>query len=110
MADDDNLCPLHKCIFDGDIRQLSQLLRTNDPSAKDKHGKWKISCKIKRCANEIIEQISPVSDCCDSLTFIISLTSHFPFDLKKKTWNLFIKICFLIFYRKYTFASVGYAG
>ncbi|KAG4071079.1 hypothetical protein HA402_002751 [Bradysia odoriphaga] len=38
MADDDSLCPLHKCIFNGDIRKLSQLLRTNDPSAKDKHG------------------------------------------------------------------------
>lgn len=44
--DDDNLCPLHKCIFSGDIRKLSQLLRTNDPSAKDKHGKYKIVNKL----------------------------------------------------------------
>lgn len=48
--DDDNLCPLHKCIFSGDIRKLSQLLRTNDPSAKDKHGKYKIVNKTNRCA------------------------------------------------------------
>lgn len=30
---------LHQCIFDGDIRRLSKLLRTNDVAAKDKHGK-----------------------------------------------------------------------
>lgn len=33
-------CPLHQCIFSGDIRKLSQLLRTTDVSAKDKHGKY----------------------------------------------------------------------
>lgn len=30
---------LHQCIFNGDIRRLSKLLRTNDVAAKDKHGK-----------------------------------------------------------------------
>lgn len=29
---------LHQCIFAGDIRRLSQLLRTHDVAAKDKHG------------------------------------------------------------------------
>lgn len=29
---------LHQCIFNGDIRRLSKLLRTNDVAAKDKHG------------------------------------------------------------------------
>lgn len=37
--DDSPNCPLHKCIFTGDIRKLSQLLRLHDVSAKDKHGK-----------------------------------------------------------------------
>lgn len=32
-------CPLHECIFSGDIRRLSQLIRTHDIAAKDKHGK-----------------------------------------------------------------------
>lgn len=36
--DSSNSYPLHKCVFSGDIRKLSQLLRTNDVSAKDKHG------------------------------------------------------------------------
>lgn len=38
--DDDNPtdCPLHKCVFDDDLRKLSQLLRTNDVAQKDKHG------------------------------------------------------------------------
>lgn len=49
MADDDSSCPLHKCIFNGDIRQLSQLLRTNDASAKDKHGEQKIVNKTLSC-------------------------------------------------------------
>lgn len=50
MADngDDSSCPLHKCIFNGDIRKLSQLLRTNDPSAKDKHGEYEIFIKTLR--------------------------------------------------------------
>lgn len=40
--DDDSSAglPLHKCIFSGEIRKLSQLLRTNDVSAKDKHGEY----------------------------------------------------------------------
>lgn len=40
MADDnDSQCfPLHECVFNGDIRKLSQLLRTNDVTKKDKHG------------------------------------------------------------------------
>lgn len=30
--------PLHRCVFAGDIRRLSLLLRTHDVAAKDKHG------------------------------------------------------------------------
>lgn len=34
--------PLNECIFRGDLRKLSQLLRTNadDITKKDKHGKY----------------------------------------------------------------------
>lgn len=37
-----NNCPLNECIFRGDLRKLSQLLRTNadDITKKDKHGKY----------------------------------------------------------------------
>lgn len=31
--------PLHECVFKGDLRQLSQLLRVHDVSQKDVHGK-----------------------------------------------------------------------
>lgn len=39
-ADDDSSSDysLHKCVFEDDIRKLSQLLRTNDVSRRDKHG------------------------------------------------------------------------
>nr|CAD7572179.1 unnamed protein product [Timema californicum] len=33
-----NYCPLHECVFSGDVRKLSSLLRTNDVAKKDKHG------------------------------------------------------------------------
>jgi len=36
--DDSSVCPLHECVFIGDIRQLSQLLRSRDVTKKDKHG------------------------------------------------------------------------
>lgn len=35
--------PLHECVFKGDIRKLSQLLRTADVSKKDKHGTYEFS-------------------------------------------------------------------
>ncbi|XP_038110749.1 ankyrin repeat domain-containing protein 13C [Culex quinquefasciatus] len=30
--------PLHECVFKGDTRKLSQLLRSHEPTEKDKHG------------------------------------------------------------------------
>jgi hypothetical protein len=38
MAEDVNYCPLHECVFSGDVRRLSGLLRLNDVAKKDKHG------------------------------------------------------------------------
>lgn len=31
--------PLHKAVFDNDLKTLSRLLRKHDVAAKDKHGK-----------------------------------------------------------------------
>jgi len=38
MAEDVQYCPLHECVFSGDVRRLSALLRLNDVAKKDKHG------------------------------------------------------------------------
>lgn len=32
--------PIHKCIFQGDIKSLSTLIRTHDIAEKDKHGNY----------------------------------------------------------------------
>lgn len=37
MADEQEY-PLHECIFSGDLRRLSALLRSHDIAQKDKHG------------------------------------------------------------------------
>lgn len=34
--------PLHECVFKGDLRKLSALLRTEDVERKDVHGKYTI--------------------------------------------------------------------
>lgn len=34
--------PLHECIFEGDLKNFSQLLRTHDVAKKDTHGEYKI--------------------------------------------------------------------
>lgn len=40
MAEDQEY-PLHECVFSGDLRKLSALLRSNnDIGKKDKHGKF----------------------------------------------------------------------
>jgi hypothetical protein len=38
MAEDVHYCPLHECVFSGDVRRLSGLLRLHDVTKKDKHG------------------------------------------------------------------------
>lgn len=37
MADEEEF-PLHKCVFSGDLRKLSALIRVYDVSKRDKHG------------------------------------------------------------------------
>lgn len=43
MSDDVDTYPLHKAVFDNDLKNLSRLLRKHDVTAKDKHGKLIIS-------------------------------------------------------------------
>lgn len=38
MAEYGEYFPLHECVFSGDVRRLSGLLRLHDVSKKDKHG------------------------------------------------------------------------
>lgn len=38
MSDNSVNFPIHECIFKGNIKKLSQLIRTNDVTQKDKHG------------------------------------------------------------------------
>lgn len=43
VATEDRDLPLHKCVFSGDLRELSVLLRKeNDVAKKDKHGTNKL--------------------------------------------------------------------
>lgn len=38
MSDDVDNCPLHKAVFDNDVKLLSKLFSKHDVTAKDKHG------------------------------------------------------------------------
>lgn len=38
MAEEEDPCPLHECVFTGNVRKLSALIRTHDVAKKDKHG------------------------------------------------------------------------
>lgn len=38
MAEEEESYPLHECVFSGDVRKLSSLIRTHDVTKRDKHG------------------------------------------------------------------------
>lgn len=38
MADEDDSFPLHKAVFENDLKTLSRLLRKHNVATKDKHG------------------------------------------------------------------------
>lgn len=40
MADEIDSFPLHKAVFENDLKNLSRFLRKHDVAAKDKHGKY----------------------------------------------------------------------
>lgn len=39
MANESDRYPLHKAVFENDLKNLSRLLRKHDVATKDKHGK-----------------------------------------------------------------------
>ncbi|XP_063229928.1 ankyrin repeat domain-containing protein 13C [Bacillus rossius redtenbacheri] len=62
MAEDS--CTLHECVFTGDVRKLSALLRTNDVSKKDKHGNTALHLAVmlgrKECVHLLLAHGAPV--------------------------------------------------
>nr|CAD7441973.1 unnamed protein product [Timema bartmani] len=64
MAEDVDYCPLHECVFSGDVRKLSSLLRTNDVSKKDKHGNTALHLAVmlgrKECVHLLLAHGAPV--------------------------------------------------
>lgn len=41
-----SLYPVHECVFKGDVRRLSSLIRTHNIGQKDNHGKFCLVCLI----------------------------------------------------------------
>ncbi|XP_023711289.1 ankyrin repeat domain-containing protein 13C isoform X1 [Cryptotermes secundus] len=64
MAEDGECCPLHECVFSGDVRRLSSLLRLNDVSKKDKHGNTALHLAVmlgrKECVHLLLAHGAPV--------------------------------------------------
>lgn len=56
--------PLHECIFSGDLRKLSALLRSNDIAKKDKHGNTALHLAVmlgkKECVHLLLAHGAPV--------------------------------------------------
>ncbi|XP_034939862.1 ankyrin repeat domain-containing protein 13C isoform X2 [Chelonus insularis] len=56
--------PIHKCIFQGDIKSLSSLLRTHDIAEKDKHGNTPLHLAVmlgrKECVQLLLSHGAPV--------------------------------------------------
>lgn len=61
--------PLHECIFSGDLRKLSALLRSNDIAKKDKHGALQIYLFLK-CNNSAIVTFARKIMFCNSLSLL----------------------------------------
>ncbi|KAK6634926.1 Ankyrin repeat domain-containing protein 13C [Polyplax serrata] len=64
MADESESCPLHECVFKGDLRKLSLLIRLNDISKKDKHGNTALHLAVmlgrKECVQLLLAHGAPV--------------------------------------------------
>lgn len=60
----DSEYPLHECIFGGDVRKLSALLRFNDVAKKDKHGNTPLHLAVmlgrKECIQILLAHSAPV--------------------------------------------------
>lgn len=61
---DDETYPLHECVFGGDVRKLSSLLRFNDVTRKDKHGNTALHLAVmlgrKECVQLLLAHGAPV--------------------------------------------------
>ncbi|XP_075229573.1 ankyrin repeat domain-containing protein 13C-A [Lycorma delicatula] len=64
MAEEEDLCPLHECVFTGDVRKLSALIRTHDVAKKDKHGNTALHLAVmlgrKECVHLLLAHGAPV--------------------------------------------------
>lgn len=52
--------PLHERVFNGDIKEVSKLLRSRDVAQKDSHGMWKHAFYL--CASSVILNVHFASD------------------------------------------------
>ncbi|XP_072935786.1 ankyrin repeat domain-containing protein 13C [Epargyreus clarus] len=63
-SEDDESFPLHECVFVGDVRKLSSLLRFNDVTRKDKHGNSALHLAVmlgrKECVQLLLAHGAPV--------------------------------------------------
>ncbi|XP_023954986.1 ankyrin repeat domain-containing protein 13C [Bicyclus anynana] len=61
---DDETYPLHECVFGGDVRKLSSLLRFHDVTRKDKHGNTALHLAVmlgrKECVQLLLAHGAPV--------------------------------------------------
>ncbi|KAL0277151.1 UNVERIFIED_CONTAM: hypothetical protein PYX00_004527 [Menopon gallinae] len=64
MADESENFPLHECVFRGDVRKLSLLIRINDIAKKDKHGNTALHLAVmlgkKECVQLLLAHGAPV--------------------------------------------------
>ncbi|XP_064476536.1 ankyrin repeat domain-containing protein 13C-like [Ornithodoros turicata] len=64
MADNGSQYPLHECVFRGDVRRVSALLRTHDVSQKDIHGNTPLHLAVmlgqKECVHLLLAHNAPV--------------------------------------------------
>lgn len=64
IVDDGETFPLHECVFTGDVRKLSSLLRLNDVTRKDPHGNTALHLAVmmgrKECVQLLLAHGAPV--------------------------------------------------
>ncbi|KAF9411019.1 hypothetical protein HW555_010065 [Spodoptera exigua] len=63
-SEEEDVYPLHECIFIGDVRKLSSLLRNHDVARKDKHGNTALHLAVmlgrKECVQLLLAHGAPV--------------------------------------------------
>uniref|UniRef100_A0A3Q1J643 Ankyrin repeat domain-containing protein n=1 Tax=Anabas testudineus TaxID=64144 RepID=A0A3Q1J643_ANATE len=64
LTNDDSEFPVHECVFKGDVRRLSSLIRTHSISQKDVHGNTPLHLAVmlghKECALLLLAHNAPV--------------------------------------------------